>query len=511
MLSGELVSGEVYMDIPLDTRVDRETQTLALTEPPKLLYYEDLSRRLQRKLANVTGDKTVLAVRVTASNSDVSFNEEDLSKSVFGGSNDFVNLKSQYAACSHGKLTFQKRADMNGLTTSIRDGVVTIRVNLPFQVGYMTLVNEVSKKLIDEFGMAFTGIANHVMYCLPEGAFGGVGYAIMNGALSVYDNEMCTSVSSQMHEVGHNLNLGHSGIGSDEYGDQTGVMGYSYKSSETPKLCFNAAKLFQLRWFDDKSVSYTPGQNSWVFDRTINIASIVDYPTTLSVVLVEIVQPNLKRNYYIGFNAAKGFNSGVRQAKNQVAVYEQPWIDGNDSLRVADLSSGHRHTIANFNGAAGDTLTIDVLSINIAGVAQVRIQLNRTGPRPTRPPTRPPTRMPTPRPTPQPTRPTPSPTTRQVLIGRNPGQDKPTPDGNQSCKRTMEVCETTDECCYGYSCRRISNDVGFASVCRPIPKNSKDKLPRSDLYWWDRRLRGDASADTPGELAEVENMNEDGA
>ncbi|KAL3935127.1 MAG: hypothetical protein SGBAC_009289 [Bacillariaceae sp.] len=379
---------------------------------------------------------------------------------------------------------------------------------MPIQVGYMTIVNEVSKKILDEFGTSHTGMASHVMYCLPEGAFSGVGYAIMNSALSVYNNELCTSVSAQMHEVGHNLNLGHSGMGSDEYGDQTGVMGYSYKSSETPKMCFNAAKLFQLRWFDDKSVSYTPGQNSWVFDRTINIASIVDYPTTRNVVLVEIVQPSRQLNYYIGFNAAKGFNSGVRQAMNQVAVYQKPRVDGNDSLRVADLSSGHRHTIANFNGVTGETLTIDVLSINISGEAQIRIKLNRTGPRPTRPPTRPPTRMPTPRPTPRPTRATPSPT--RGVGGRNPIVDKPTPE-NQSCKRNMEECETSDECCFGYSCRRISNDVGFANVCRTIPKDSKDKLPRSELFWWNRRLRGDASADTLQDLAEVENLNENRA
>eukprot|EP00526_Cylindrotheca_closterium_P005627 CAMPEP_0113612982 /NCGR_PEP_ID=MMETSP0017_2-20120614/6398_1 /TAXON_ID=2856 /ORGANISM="Cylindrotheca closterium" /LENGTH=579 /DNA_ID=CAMNT_0000522069 /DNA_START=28 /DNA_END=1764 /DNA_ORIENTATION=+ /assembly_acc=CAM_ASM_000147 len=498
MLSGELISGEVFMDIPFDTRVERETQTLVMTEPPKLLYYQNPSRRLHRQLSRTTGDKTVLVVRVSASNSDVSIDERDLSKSVFGGSNDFVNLKSQFTACSHGKLNFQKRTDMNGLTTNIRDGVVTIRVNMPVQVGSNTIVNEVSRTIEEEFGTTVDGIASHVMYCLPEGALSGVGYAIMNGVLSVYNNELCTSVSTQMHEVGHNLNLGHSGMGSDEYGDQTGVMGYSYKSSETPKMCFNAAKLFQLRWFDDKSVSYTPGQNSWVFNRSFTLASVVDYPTTRSFVLVEILQPNIRLNYYIGFNAAKEFNSGVKQAMNQVVVYEKPWIDGNDSWRVADLSQGHRHTISNFNGVAGDTLTIDVLSINqSAGEAQVRLELNRVGPPPTRPPTKPPTRMPTPRPTPRPTRTTPSPT--RGVGGRNPNSiDKPTAPANPSCKRSMEACETTDDCCFGYSCRRISSDSssdGFTNVCRTVAKNSKDKLPRTQLYWWKRRLRGDASAE----------------
>lgn len=204
MLSGELISGEVYMNLPSGTKVDRATETLLLTEPPTLFSKEDddASRRLQRKLARVTGDKTVLVVRISATNGQVSVNEDDLSKAVFGGSNDFVNLKSQYSACSHGKLKFVKKPNSSGLTVSVRNGVVTIRVNVPVQVGQMTIVNEVTKTLEEEFGTSFAGIADHVMYCLPRGAWNGVGYAVMNGELSVYNDDLCTSVSAQMHEVG---------------------------------------------------------------------------------------------------------------------------------------------------------------------------------------------------------------------------------------------------------------------------------------------------------------------
>jgi hypothetical protein len=70
------------------------------------------------------------------------------------------------------------------------------------QVGHSKIVNAVSHEILRQFGKTHMDIADHVMYCLPAGAFGGVGYAIMNRGLSVYNDKLCTSVSTQMHEVG---------------------------------------------------------------------------------------------------------------------------------------------------------------------------------------------------------------------------------------------------------------------------------------------------------------------
>jgi len=42
--------------------------------------------------------------------------------------------------------------------------------------------------------------------------------------------------SVQMHEIGHNLNFAHSGEGTEVYGDQSGMMGYSYSDDEGPVM-----------------------------------------------------------------------------------------------------------------------------------------------------------------------------------------------------------------------------------------------------------------------------------
>jgi hypothetical protein len=473
MITGELFSGETLLDIPLNTIVDRATETLQLVDPPKLMFSDDSDRRL-RSLAKATGTKTILAVRIMASNSGMSINEQSLSDSIFGGWGDQVNLRSQYMACSHGKLEFVKRPDLDGPSAKIRNGVVTISVSLPKEAGHSRMVNAVSDKLRSQFGLTVGAIADHVMYCLPKGTFDGVGYAVMNRGLSVYNDDLCTSVSSQMHEIGHNLNLGHSSQGTEKYGDQSGMMGYSYRDSESPNMCFNAAKGWQLGWYEDKTVSFSPG-SSGGYEQTFSIGSIVDYDNSDNTVIIEIQQPTLNlNNYYVAFNAAKGFNSGVREGADQVLVFEKPLIDGNDSWRQADLSAGNEYTISNFDGNVGDFLKITVLGINYAtSVAEIFIKLHRVR---------------TAEPSPSPTR---------DMNGRNPTPTTPTGTA-QSCHGSFGDCISDNDCCSGFTCRRVSDtdtDIDFSFGCRATAKQSKDKLARtSTLTWGNRRLRGDASA-----------------
>ena len=187
--------------IPPNSTLNTDTATLELDEPP-VLHPKDSDSRQLRQLTKAQGDRTVLAVRVLASNSETSNSAEQISHAIFGGPNDHVSLKSQVYACSHGKLNFEKRPDLDGVDTHIRNGIVTIKVDMAVDVGHSKIVNAVSREINRQFGMTHVNIADHVMYCLPEGAFAGVGYAIMNRGLSVYNDKMCTSVSTQMHEVG---------------------------------------------------------------------------------------------------------------------------------------------------------------------------------------------------------------------------------------------------------------------------------------------------------------------
>jgi hypothetical protein len=526
-ISGELISGETSLAIPLDTPIDPETQSLDLSDKP-LLLNDDLIRR-QRELAEPTiisskaiGTRTVLAVKVQANNKGVSVSKSEISDSIFGTFGDQVNLRSQYNDCSHGKLDFAPAQNRNGLNIKIRNGVVTVPVDVSTSQGNSMMVNQVTAEIRRQFGVSsLSDIADHFMYCLPEGTMtqNKIGYAMTNGWLSVFNDKMCTYVSIQMHEVGHNLNLGHSGdsthSGDNElkYGDKSGLMGFSYTQDETPKMCFNAAKSWYLGWYSDKTMSLSPGKLLGMGNEySGTIGNIVDYPTSANTVIIQLQQESLGNHWYVGFNAQKGFNIETKEAKNQVVVIE----DTNSlSIRRADLNAGDSYTIDNFDGKEGDRLTISVSSINIEeGSAKISLYLEKG---PTASPTLVPTTMPTASPPSVPTeRPSVSPTISPTLVPttmptasptesptqtptRDEGARKPstptidtTTTAGQDCKGSLEICAVDSDCCAGFECRRgFDSNLNISSFCRSAAKNSKDKLDRPS--WGNRGLRGAAT------------------
>eukprot|EP00980_Cylindrotheca_fusiformis_P016027 scaffold4715_cov115-Cylindrotheca_fusiformis.AAC.11 len=207
--SGALVSGVTMLGIPPQTLIDKRTQTLILDGPPTLLNDIDNSESHNRRhLAVTTGTKRVLVVRVIATDSTTTATESELASDIFGDDGDILNMKSQYYDCSFGKLQMEKTDDRVGATTNIQNGVVTISPGVATDGGELAMVNAISSMLAIEFSTPASNLADHIMYCLPPGTFYGLAYAYMNGFRSVYNDIWCSSPSVQMHELGHNLNMG---------------------------------------------------------------------------------------------------------------------------------------------------------------------------------------------------------------------------------------------------------------------------------------------------------------
>jgi len=125
-----------------------------------------------------------------------------------------------------------------------------------------------------------------------------------------------------MHEVGHNLGLGHSGIFSDDhdestYGDTSGMMGFSFEADDLPEQCFNAAKNWQLGWYDDKLLDLNARLELRSGPRNYTLNGVVDYDNgkTNRYVVIKV------GNYYIGWNKMADFNVGTNNARNQVTVH----------------------------------------------------------------------------------------------------------------------------------------------------------------------------------------------
>jgi len=67
---------------------------------------------------------------------------------------------------------------------------------------------------------------DHVMFLLPPSTdfAGAAAYSYVNSWRSVFADGYWWMVMVQVHEIGHNLNLAHSGEGTNAYGDWTGKL-----------------------------------------------------------------------------------------------------------------------------------------------------------------------------------------------------------------------------------------------------------------------------------------------
>lgn len=180
----------------------------------------------------VTGQKTVLALRVVAPDSSTTSSEATISDEIFGTSGDIINLSTQYDACSYGKLTFEPFTGTTSTGEQITNGVATVDITPQIVNGVDDAI--VRNAVTDAGNIKFGNMQNqfdYVMQCLPSGTSGSwIAYAYINSWLSVYNDNWCNYPSGQMHEIGHNLGLAHSGEGAT-YDDQSGMMGYSVSSA----------------------------------------------------------------------------------------------------------------------------------------------------------------------------------------------------------------------------------------------------------------------------------------
>lgn len=158
-----------------------------------------------RRLVETTGTRSVLVVRVILSDGSPDNSTAQLSDSVFGTFGDVVNLASQTDDCSFGALNFvpapnRKVKGKGG--ARITDGVTEVTVNSystadkDDQIGMRIAIQD---KLQEIFQVgSHEELADHLMFCLPEGAMSGIAYAYANSWMTTYHNRWCTYLSTQV-------------------------------------------------------------------------------------------------------------------------------------------------------------------------------------------------------------------------------------------------------------------------------------------------------------------------
>jgi len=356
----------------------------------------------RRKLAKKTGELNTLVVRVIDEDNNVAdFSNTEMYNNIF---DDVVCLKNQYAGCSHNAINIVAAQNPTDSGTAV-NGVVDIQIDAKISEGSDVMENEATKAAKATFGGNLNDF-DLVMYCQPQTGTNWIAYAYLNSYRSFYNNEWCKSVSVHMHEVGHNLGLHHSGIlGGSEYADKTGMMGFSYLEDDGPKMCFNAAKSYQLGWYPDAMEAVDP-RSLPGGSQSFTLNGVEDYETGNGLVSLRLLYTGATKggkDYYVGYNRATAGNiNELSQAEqNKVLLYQKDSLynqgDGQStgiSWRMASLDVGESHS-----WMVGDTEVILTVESIVDADAIVTLTGGVAPVSPTETPTETPTVSPTVSPT----------------------------------------------------------------------------------------------------------------
>merc|ERR1712151_1245996 len=161
----------------------------------------------------------------------------------------------------------------------IENGVGEVRINMNV-IGEETGIvgDEVLSVINTYFNITnddddLSSIVSFIGLCVPNGTtIGGstnwAGYAFLNSYLSVYNDIKCLYPSLQMHELGHNIGLSHSGNEMYEYGDESCFMGLSSDGMDGPKICFDSVKSWELGWYKSSHLTLDANNNNNFYVQT---------------------------------------------------------------------------------------------------------------------------------------------------------------------------------------------------------------------------------------------------
>jgi hypothetical protein len=305
--------------------VDKKAQ-VEIKDSPFLDDYPGNRRRTSAK----TGMSSVLIVRVTTNDATVDLDLATITDRVFG---DYGTPASQYKACSMGKKQLLPASGFS-------NGALELFVNAKITgTNVMDFENTIKRDLVLVAGSLYS--YDHIIYCLPGGSHGPSGntdwhaYAYINWNTAFFNNKECGYLSSFVHELGHNMGLDHSGLGRLAYGDQSGIMGYSYERNNWPLMCFNSAKNWQLGWYSDKSIDLSADRSiigTWA-------GRLYGYPDYESIpdnghVLIKI------GDIFIQYNKIAEMNKETQHKLSQVVFVQSTAANGSKSSSLAGLVSG---------------------------------------------------------------------------------------------------------------------------------------------------------------------------
>ena len=333
--------------IPDESRIEVLSQEEIMELPQS---HHPLNNRrdqaVEEENVGATGLRTILVIRVTTDDSSPSVGATEIEDRIF--STTEFSSSSQFRDCSFGQLQFEPYDTTTPVVELYLAGTTASFTE-------RTILSAATQALQEQLGDSdiFTKL-DHAVFCMPPGTSGKpyIAYSGVGSWFSVYHDSRCAYPTTVMHELAHNMGLGHAFEDGEEYGDETTLMGFSSSSRTGPSKCFNGQNLFLLGWFPNRATMVDP---FYMGSQLVELAPFVDYRETLDYqsVLVTVFDMHLV------YNRAKTFNSGTPSEYADTVTISREEDDINSSLQAVMNLDHPVFQVSNVLGT-GRTLIIEL-------------------------------------------------------------------------------------------------------------------------------------------------------
>lgn len=322
------ILGEIGRSLSVINSLDRSSSSTSSS-------FQNRNRRLSRSRSLAQGVREVLLVRVVDKLGDtVLKSDSDIADDWF---NNDQSVNGRYEQCSGQKLSF-----IPATGTGITNGFMTVTIDKNVEGEFARIVET---WVTDVIGIPSY---DHVVYLLPAKVnFGSISAYAVGNYLTVFSEAGKDDLSTAVHVIGHNLNLGDSGMTDfstylTNTGDQTCMMGYvsNVGVNDFPTMCFNAPKSYVLGWYDDRHV-HVDVLNSVYHGKLVGIDDYVkgNIPSTSTEFDVIVKYGS---DLLIMYNRRKGINSEVQGQPDMVTVtLVNPNFARGQSYQIGAIDEGN--------------------------------------------------------------------------------------------------------------------------------------------------------------------------
>ncbi len=177
---------------------------------------------------------------------------------------------------------------------------------------------------------------NHLVFIFPPAEMLGCSVRARGELFGSLTWIFGASVNTIIHELGHNLGLGHAASdlsGSTvEYGDDSSPMGYTSSQS----IFFNAPQMLQLKWISQGSI-YNIRQSG---SHTVSLFPLESHAADQPYFFINIQTPAPRKNYLVSYRKIPNpMLSNMRHFQKGASIHLNKGL-GKQTVLVSTLSDG---------------------------------------------------------------------------------------------------------------------------------------------------------------------------